>query len=135
MSYKDKGNKGEKLAEKFLKRKGYIFIARNYWTDGGELDLVFYKNFSLIVVEDKTRKKSQYGSGREAVDFHKQKCIKSSTKIFLQSHCKKNFAPFYLCNIKIPLKFYKIRYDVIEVSVDEDTDTYTINNHLKGYFK
>ncbi len=134
MSYKEKGNKGEAAAEKYLKRKGYIFIARNYWTDVGELDLVFYKNFSLIIIEVKTRKPSQYGTGREAVDFRKQKCIKDSTKIFIKSHCKNNYAPFHLWQIKIPLKYFKIRYDVIEVSINEENSIYTVKKHLKNYF-
>ena len=129
---KDVGKKGEISAEKYLKKKGYLFIARNYWTSDGEIDLIFYKNFKLIFVEVKTRSNNIFGTGRESVDAQKQNHIKKVSKDFIKSHCVKGKVPFYICKIQLKLKFFKVRYDVIEVSANND---YKINSHLKGYFK
>ena len=133
MFYKNNvGKKGEISAEKYLKRKGYLFIARNYWTECGEIDLIFYKNFKLIFVEVKTRSSDTYGTGREAVDSVKQCNIKQTAEIFIRSHCLNNKAPFYLFKIPFRLKFFGIRYDVIEIS---SKNNYSVNAHLKTYFK
>ena len=37
---KEKGNIGEKIAEKHLKNKGFIILERNFWTKHGEIDIV-----------------------------------------------------------------------------------------------
>ncbi len=133
-NYKDRvGKNGEKFAEKYLKKRGYLFIARNYWTEYGEIDLVFWHNFSLIFVEVKTRSSIEFGTGREAVDNSKKESIISSSKVFIKSHCIKNKAPFYLWKLPLKLKYRKLRYDVIEVSANE-ISKYTIRTHLKGYF-
>ncbi len=128
------GEKGEKCAEKYLKKRGYLFIARNYWTMSGEIDLIFWKNFTLVFVEVKTRSSLKFGTGREAVDFAKKQNIKNTAKEFLKSHCSSNKAPFYLWKLPLRLKFKKIRFDVIEISADDKLEKYEINTHLKGYF-
>lgn len=128
------GKKGEEIAEKYLKKKGYLFVARNYWTEYGEIDLVFWKGFCLVFVEVKTRSGTRFGTGREAVDYSKKKNILNTAKDFIKAHCSKNKAPFYLGKIPLKLRFYKTRFDVVEVSSNEKNGEYKINAHLKDYF-
>jgi|GEM_PF-107794 len=129
------GKKGEELAEKYLRKKGYLFISRNYWSEGGELDLVFLHCRTLVFVEVKTRRGKLFGTGREAVDYNKQRNIKNTSKEFIRAHCINNKVPFFVFKIPIYLKYTKIRYDVIEVSVDNsERDKYFIKEHLKSYF-
>jgi putative endonuclease len=50
---------GEKLAEKYLKQKGYRILARNFCNSVGrrmgEIDIIAQKNNAIIFVEVKTR--------------------------------------------------------------------------------
>lgn len=48
------GKKGEQLAEKFLKRKGYRSVARNLRRKSGELDLLMWDGEELVIVEVRT---------------------------------------------------------------------------------
>jgi len=52
-----KGVRGETYAYWYLRRKGYVFIARNYTAAGykGEIDLIGYDGPVLAFVEVKTR--------------------------------------------------------------------------------
>lgn len=128
------GEKGEKAAEKYLRKRGYLFIARNYWSEHGEIDLIFWKFFKLVFVEVKTRSTTEYGTGREAVDYAKIKSLKYTARSFVKSHCSKNKAPFYLRKLLFRLKFFKTRFDVIEVFAKDKSREYEIKTHLKGYF-
>ncbi len=129
------GKKGEELAEKYLRKKRYLFISRNYWSESGELDLIFLHYRTLVFVEVKTRRGNLFGTGREAVDYNKQRNIKNTSKEFIRAHCINNKVPFFIFKIPIYLKYTKIRYDVIEVSVDDsERDKYFIKEHLKSYF-
>ena len=130
------GKSGELFAEKYLKKRGYLFIARNYWTQYGEIDLVFLKGFSLIFVEVKTRSPSEFGTGREAVGYYKKRRILKTSEEFINAHCKDGRAPFYIWKIPIKLCFFKIRYDVIEVAVKRnelysDTNDFHKNDEIK----
>jgi putative endonuclease len=51
------GIRGETYAYWYLRRHGYVFIARNYTAPGlkGEIDLVGYDGADLVFVEVKTR--------------------------------------------------------------------------------
>ncbi len=51
------GRKGEIIAEKYLKSKGYKIIKRNWYCYAGELDIIAYKE-KLIFVEVKTLSKN-----------------------------------------------------------------------------
>ena len=78
MSDKKKiGNLGEELATEVLKAKGYYIIRRNFSCPYGEIDIVAIKDKVLSFIEVKTRSSAQYGAPGEAVDFKKQKHIKS----------------------------------------------------------
>jgi len=49
------GDIGEKIAEKYLRNKGYIIVEKNYLKPWGEIDLVAKQHESLIFCEVKTR--------------------------------------------------------------------------------
>jgi len=49
------GRRGERVAEKLLRRAGLVVLARNWRGGGGELDLVFLDGNTLVFVEVKTR--------------------------------------------------------------------------------
>ena len=62
------GDRGEDLAEKYLKKKGYIVVERNFRCRLGEIDIVALDGRYLVFVEVKTRRSQSYGLPCEAVN-------------------------------------------------------------------
>jgi putative endonuclease len=60
----DHGRIGEDLAHRYLRRRGYTVIARNYRTrsGSGEIDIVAWNGPTLVFIEVKTRQTDEYGS-------------------------------------------------------------------------
>ncbi|MBA2585373.1 MAG: YraN family protein [Chthoniobacterales bacterium] len=72
----ERGARGEKLAEKFLRRTGYKILYRNFrGRSGGEIDLVCRDEDTLVFVEVKTRTREDFGRPLDAVGREKQKRI------------------------------------------------------------
>lgn len=72
------GREGERLAQRHLRRHGYKILYRNFRAPhGGEVDLVCRDRScdSLVFVEVKTRRSTEFGTPAEAVDLEKQKLI------------------------------------------------------------
>ena len=69
------GRRGEDLAHRFLRREGYIIVARNYRLSSGEAeaDLIAWHGEDLVIVEVKTREGTEYGSPERAVNLEKQR--------------------------------------------------------------
>ncbi len=55
-SSKQTGARGEELAGRYLRRKGYRILARNWSSLYGELDIIAEKDSTLIFVEVKARR-------------------------------------------------------------------------------
>ena len=66
------GDRGERAAEKYLKRQGYRIISRNYSTPWGEIDIVALDGTTIVFVEVKTRQSIAAGHPFEAVTHEKQ---------------------------------------------------------------
>ena len=77
------GKEGERVAEQFLKRKGYVVVERNYRCHGGELDLIVLDRRVVVFVEVKTRTGHGFGSPFEAVEARKQQRMIRAAQFFL----------------------------------------------------
>ena len=49
------GNIGEKIAQKYLIKKGYEIITTNFYTRSGEIDIITKNENEIIFIEVKTR--------------------------------------------------------------------------------
>ena len=67
------GKTGEKLVQKYLKKRGYKILKVNYQTPFGEADIIAGKGDEVVFVEVKTRTTDSYGAPREAVGKEKQR--------------------------------------------------------------
>lgn len=69
------GRRGEDLAHRYLRRHGFIIVARNYRLSSGEAeaDLIARDGDDLVIVEVKTRESAEYGAPERAVDPEKQR--------------------------------------------------------------
>jgi putative endonuclease len=76
------GRRGERAAEKYLRRSGYRIVARNFRAAGAEIDLVAMDDETLVFVEVKTRRSRDAGAPEEAVDERKQAQIRRAAEMF-----------------------------------------------------
>jgi len=113
------GALGELYAEKYLKKKRYKILQKNYYIKGGEIDIIAQKGDYTVFVEVKTRCNVAYGQPSEAVTYHKR-------------HRMIKVAKFYL------LRFGNTytRFDVIEVFFKTEKDSYRFEkiNHIENAF-
>lgn len=88
MRNKLKGRFGEEFAVKYLMTKGYEIVGTNWTCHWGEIDIVAIDRLGsgadkLVFVEVKYRSSGHYGSGYEAVNFHKRNKLFRSINIYL----------------------------------------------------
>lgn len=65
--------RGEELAARWLRLKGYAIEARNWRCAAGEIDIVARDGETLVFVEVKTRGSTAAGAPEDAVDARKQR--------------------------------------------------------------
>ncbi len=96
---KDIGNKGEDLAVKFLRQKGYLIVEKNFKTKFGEIDIIAKDNNTIVFVEVKTRTNDYFGYPFEAVDERKRMKLKNLALIFMKKYNKE----------------FPIRFDIVSI--------------------
>jgi putative endonuclease len=87
-THNDLGRHGEQLAKTHLESLGYEILDEN-WTHGkAEVDLVAYKDKTIIFVEVKTRSGNFFGEPEDFVDNRKQKLLARAADeyIYLMNH-------------------------------------------------
>jgi len=101
---KELGKRGEKIASRHLKKRGYKILQRNYYTRYGELDIICQKNTCLVFVEVKTRSNLNYGYPEEAITRTKQEHIRKAALRYLNDH---------------KISYQEIRFDVISILIKD----------------
>lgn len=125
------GDFGERLAEKYLRKRHWRIIARNYAANGGEIDIVAYRFGTLVYFEVKTRSCEQFGKPAEAVDAQKIARIKKAAFALKAEYSKSRKIPvFYPFGITVKRSFRRERIDVIEVYITRDGKVREMN-HIK----
>lgn len=77
---------GEKYAEKYLRKRKYKILDRNFRSKYGEIDIIACDLQYIIFVEVKTREENSLVSGQEAVHYQKQQKIIKTAMCYLQLH-------------------------------------------------
>ena len=67
------GEKGECMVARFLQKKGFTIIKRNYQCRFGEIDIIAENSEFILFVEVKTRKDGSLVPPEYAVDIRKRK--------------------------------------------------------------
>jgi putative endonuclease len=84
MQEKELGKKGEEVALRFLKKKGYKIIEKNYVCKMGEMDIIAREKDTLVFVEVKTRTSMAFGPPQLAVNSTKQMQLSKVALYFLK---------------------------------------------------
>jgi putative endonuclease len=95
-----RGELGEQAAKKFLQKQGLKFLAANFRSERGEIDLIFRDGDCLAFVEVKTRSSEDWGRPAAAVNAERRRRLSQA-------------ALDYLKRLKNPA--VKIRFDIVEV--------------------
>ena len=71
------GRRGEDLAHRYLRRKGFKIVARNYRLGSGdaEADVIGWDGEELVFVEVKSRTTDEFGSPLRSVDQEKRTAL------------------------------------------------------------
>ena len=77
------GRVGENIAKKYLQDLGYELITTNFRTKKGEIDIICRKSKDLVLVEVKSLRTTNFGSGEERISKTKQKKLIKTTYQFL----------------------------------------------------
>ena len=83
---KELGAKGEEIAVRYLKKRGYRIVERNYRVKLGEIDIIAEQGDDLVFIEVKTRSDTSFGSPFESITKQKQKQL---SKVALEYISKK----------------------------------------------
>ena len=95
-----RGKLGELAAKRFLQKQGLKFLAANFRSGHGEIDLIFRDADGLVFTEVKTRSSENWTRPAAAVDERKRRLLSQTALDYLQ--LLKN----------PPVKF---RFDIVEV--------------------
>lgn len=95
------GRKGEAIAARYYRERGYLLLGHNYRTRMGELDLILYKDGMIVFAEVKTRRGVTIDTPAAAVDCHKQRRLSLAAQSYLQNS---------------PFSDAIVRFDVVEVT-------------------
>jgi len=99
------GKEGERIAEQYLKRKGYKVVERNYRCAAGEVDLIVLDRRVIVFVEVKTRTGHGFGTPLEAVQPRKQRKMMQAAQFFLsQKKLHQRDARFDVVGISWPAR-------------------------------
>jgi putative endonuclease len=113
---RERGRRGEEVAEAYLRARRYAILARNWRTRIGEIDLVASRDGVVVFVEVRGRQGERFGTPFESVDARKRAKLGRMAAAFLQSR---------------RLEDRVARFDVIGVDWDHAEPAV---EHLEGAF-
>ena len=80
------GNKGEGIATRYLRNKGYRILMQNFRTKNGEIDIIATKRDTLVFVEVKTRLSTEFGTPLEAITPRKVITMTRTAEYYKSTH-------------------------------------------------
>ena len=114
---KELGRRGEEAAAKFLQRRGFEVIERNWKCIAGEADIIALCEDTLCFVEVKTRSDVQKGFPSEAVNERKRDRYERIAACYLKDHVYDDL---------------RVRFDVISILV-LNNDRAFLRHHANAF--
>ena len=114
MNTRAAGLEGENRACQYLIDKGYKILERNWRTQRGEIDIIAYKNHTIVFVEVKTLPNGTLDMIQKELNHQKQQRILKTSKCYLLNHRQYNDS--------------YVRFDVIVIDMPGLEAVYHIEN-------
>ena len=83
-STKEKGQEGERIAVRFLERRGFRILERNYRNRLGEIDIVAEDKGVLVFVEVRTLTESARHAPEETIQWKKKQRLSRTALVYVQ---------------------------------------------------
>lgn len=115
-THNDLGRKGEAIAKAHLEANGYEIMDENWVHGKAEIDLIAYKDKTIIFAEVKTRTGTGFGLPEDFVDARKQRLLANAADEYI-----------YLMNHQ-----GEVRFDIISILFDR-TNNYNLK-HIEDAF-
>lgn len=80
------GDRGEAIAQNYLRDKGYTILATNYRYQKAEVDIIAETDAFLVFVEVKTRASNPLQAPEEAVNAKKQKLLLQAANAYIEEN-------------------------------------------------
>jgi putative endonuclease len=112
------GNRSERAAAQFLRRRGFRIVARNYSCLQGELDLVAVDHGCIVFVEVRSTGAGDQDKTALSVDLAKQRRLTNLALHYLQRYRLLN---------------HPARFDVLVVSWPADRKEPTISHYRNAF--
>ncbi|MHC4408263.1 MAG: YraN family protein [Planctomycetota bacterium] len=110
------GRRGERAAERHLKRSGLTILARNWRGGGGELDLAALEGDTLVFVEVKTRSTPRADKRRPVTIAQRRRIVAAARRF----------------RSRFGVREHPYRFDLIEVDATTETLRWEKNYHRAG---
>lgn len=111
------GRRGEEAAARFLIRRGYEIVERNWTCAAGEADIIARDGDWIVFVEVKTRTSVEKGFPSEAVDARKRERYERIAALFLAGYDE----------VDVP-----VRFDVVALLVVAP-DRALVRHHINAF--
>ena len=111
------GEIGERIAARWLTRKGWRIVYRRFKNGRRDIDLVAQRDELVAFVEVKARKGCEFGDPVEAVNHRKQRELAKSAHVWIDRHGRTDEA---------------YRFDVVGVLVDGER---VLVKHVEDAFR
>ena len=98
-AHNELGKWGEMLAAEFVEKKGYEIIERDWKSGHHDLDIIARDEYTLVIIEVKTRRNRLFGNPEEAIDYKKRQSLQSAINHYVKSH-----------HVNVP-----VRFDIISI--------------------
>ncbi len=112
-SRKKQGNQAEDEAYQYLLKQDFKLIERNFSTKAGEVDLIMQDGESLVFIEVRYRKNTDFGGAAASVTPKKQQRIIKAALAYSQRNAPQS----------------SLRFDVVSIEGDDRK-----LNHIKNAF-
>ena len=86
------GELGERIAERWLRMRGWKVVQRRFRSGHRDIDLVVERDSVVAFVEVKARRGDRFGGPVEAVNWRKQRELSRSARVWVDRHGRRNDA-------------------------------------------
>ena len=80
------GELGERIAERWLRRRGWRVVQRRFRNGHRDIDLVVERDGMVAFVEVKARRGEEFGGPVQAVSWRKRKELERSALVWIDRH-------------------------------------------------
>ena len=80
------GELGERIAERWLRRRGWRIVQRRFRSGHRDIDLVAERDGTVAFIEVKARKGAGFGGPVQAVNHRKRKQLERSAMVWIDRH-------------------------------------------------